>query len=679
MSAVIGALRVTLGIDTAAFSAGLQQAQSRLAAAGKSMQSAGQALSARVTAPIAAAAAAIGLGVSRVAGNLVELGNQAQLANTDVETFQKWAYGAKTVGIEQAKLADILKDVNDKVGDFQATGGGEMAAFFENIAPKVGITAEAFRDLPGADALQLYVSSLEKAGVSQAEMVFYMESIGDEASGLIPLLAKNGAEMDRQGEAAARFGLKSEKSIESARRFQDAMKGLNDAISAMGTAFVEAGVLDFLTQIAERVTNWVAALNQANPQLTKFVLIGGAIAAAIGPALVVLGLAVTAIGAIGAPVLLAVAAIALLTGAAVALYANWDRIKAQFPAIAGVVENVGAALGTLAGGAIEQVKLMAQGLEQLLSGDFRGAANTLVQIVQNAGETISFAIGAALGFSREEVLGFAQVVSDQVVRVGTAVGDFVVLVGQKFAELDAYLAGLRDKFVAIGKDVIDGLLAGLREKWESVRAWFGDLGASIPQWVRDALGIRSPSTVFAEIGANIMQGLQQGLGAESGGIRAEMENFAQGLGQIFAGVILQKQKLGESLREFGLQTLGNIGGGLLNAGFGGLAGALRIPGFANGTGFAPGGMAWVGERGKELVNLPRGAQVIPHAESMAMLRGGRAEPQAIRVYVDDDDKLRAMVDRRAGAQVQRAQPATVRSAVGAVRKGDAASRHFWAR
>jgi hypothetical protein len=35
-----------------------------------------------------------------------------------------------------------------------------------------------------------------------------------------------------------------------------------------------------------------------------------------------------------------------------------------------------------------------------------------------------------------------------------------------------------------------------------------------------------------------------------------------------------------------------------------------VPGFAIGTDFAPGGMAWVGENGPELVNLPRGSQVI---------------------------------------------------------------------
>lgn len=38
----------------------------------------------------------------------------------------------------------------------------------------------------------------------------------------------------------------------------------------------------------------------------------------------------------------------------------------------------------------------------------------------------------------------------------------------------------------------------------------------------------------------------------------------------------------------------------------------RIPGYANGTNFAPGGLAWVGERGRELVNLPRGSQVVPN-------------------------------------------------------------------
>lgn len=39
---------------------------------------------------------------------------------------------------------------------------------------------------------------------------------------------------------------------------------------------------------------------------------------------------------------------------------------------------------------------------------------------------------------------------------------------------------------------------------------------------------------------------------------------------------------------------------------------IHLPRFAKGTDFAPGGLAVVGERGPELVNLPRGSQVVPN-------------------------------------------------------------------
>jgi TP901 family phage tail tape measure protein len=42
-----------------------------------------------------------------------------------------------------------------------------------------------------------------------------------------------------------------------------------------------------------------------------------------------------------------------------------------------------------------------------------------------------------------------------------------------------------------------------------------------------------------------------------------------------------------------------------------------IPGMAEG-GISPGGLTWVGERGPELVNLPRGARVYPHTQSQTL-------------------------------------------------------------
>lgn len=70
-------------------------------------------------------------------------------------------------------------------------------------------------------------------------------------------------------------------------------------------------------------------------------------------------------------------------------------------------------------------------------------------------------------------------------------------------------------------------------------------------------------------------------------------------------------------------------------------GGFSGTGFASGTNYAPGGWAMVGERGPEMVNLPRGAQVVPNSElvSRRNARGGptvivNVMPGASRATVD---------------------------------------------
>lgn len=161
---------------------------------------------AAVAAFAAAGAAAVTLAV-KTAQEVKELESLATVANTSVAEFQRMAYATRTVGIEQDKLADILKDVNDRVGDFNATGGGPMADFFEKIAPRVGVTAEQFRNLSGPQALQLYVDSLQKANLSQADMTFYMEAMASDSTRLIPLLKDGGAAMGELASEAEALGL----------------------------------------------------------------------------------------------------------------------------------------------------------------------------------------------------------------------------------------------------------------------------------------------------------------------------------------------------------------------------------------------------------------------------------------------------------------------------------------
>jgi TP901 family phage tail tape measure protein len=92
----------------------------------------------------------------------------------------------------------------------------------------------------------------------------------------------------------------------------------------------------------------------------------------------------------------------------------------------------------------------------------------------------------------------------------------------------------------------------------------------------------------------------------------------------FLGVLGRiKDAAGGALKGAG-QTLHNIG----------------IPGFAVGTDSAPGGLAIVGERGPELVNLPRGAQVIPSASGTS---GGSGGSQTIVVQLVADGRRLAEV------------------------------------
>ncbi|ENU80006.1 hypothetical protein F975_01758 [Acinetobacter sp. ANC 3789] len=138
------------------------------------------------------------------AGNEIE--RFAKLSNASTGQFQYYAKGAETAGISIEKFADQMKDMQDRIGDFQQTGGGPLADFFINIAPRVGVTIQQFQKLSGPEALQLYYNSLEKAGASQNDMKFYMEAIISDSSLLIPLLQNGGAGFKKWGDAAKNAG-----------------------------------------------------------------------------------------------------------------------------------------------------------------------------------------------------------------------------------------------------------------------------------------------------------------------------------------------------------------------------------------------------------------------------------------------------------------------------------------
>lgn len=94
-----------------------------------------------------------------------------------------------------------------------------------------------------------------------------------------------------------------------------------------------------------------------------------------------------------------------------------------------------------------------------------------------------------------------------------------------------------------------------------------------------------------------------------GDLDDEQRTVFDGLTRNLEGALLRFQSLEDAAESFGKQLLSMA---LQAFVFAPLGKALKIPGYASGTDFAPGGLAVVGEQGPELVNLPRGAQVMPN-------------------------------------------------------------------
>lgn len=216
-------------------------------------------------ATIGTAATGVGVAVAQMSANSVrEMENLARAANSTTAEFEATASAARRFGVEQDELSDILRDVTDRVGDFISTGAGPMADFFENIAPQVGVTADQFARLSGPDALQLYVSSLERANLSQSESVFYMEAIASNASNLLPLYANNASELQRLTDRYAEFN----STLEISAGQSDDLNELSETFDLIATTSKNAAE-QLTATLAPELNQFLTSALELIPQATN--------------------------------------------------------------------------------------------------------------------------------------------------------------------------------------------------------------------------------------------------------------------------------------------------------------------------------------------------------------------------------------------------------------------------
>jgi hypothetical protein len=191
-----------------------------------------------------------------------ELKTFAAISNATTQKFQAMSAAAQSVDINPDKLADQLKDFNEKLGEFITIGSGGAVDFFEQIAIQTEGSAEGARklalemqNLSGPQALQLYVDKLEEAGVSQQQMSFYLESMASDTTNLIPLLKNGGEGFKFWADAAERYGLiMDESAIQKASEFKVQLKLLDMQVQGAKNQFIQ-GLMPALVSVGDAMSD----------------------------------------------------------------------------------------------------------------------------------------------------------------------------------------------------------------------------------------------------------------------------------------------------------------------------------------------------------------------------------------------------------------------------------------
>jgi len=125
---------------------------------------------------------------------------------------------------------------------------------------------------------------------------------------------------------------------------------------------------------------------------------------------------------------------------------------------------------------------------------------------------------------------------DDVIAFGTQALDWIKA---KPAEIAAAFSGLREKFMQIGRDILQGLWDGLKESWGGMSEWWAGIAGKFETVIRAVTRTQSPSQAFYEVGIDLMAGLKLGIqsGAEAvaGALTGVAQNAVAGM-QALLGV-----------------------------------------------------------------------------------------------------------------------------------------------
>lgn len=178
----------------------------------------------------------------------------------------------------------------------------------------------------------------------------------------------------------------------------------------------------------------------------------------------------------------------------------WDQVQPYFMAIWNAIKTTFSVAGSVIGGYFQAAWLAIKIVWDVVSGYFQNVWNTIAGIFAVAEAVLSGDFQGAWNAIKSVFAGWQSY--------------FVGLWGI----VKNVFSGAYNTFYSIGRNIVQGIWAGIQSLYSWITGKVSGFVGSIIGTAKNALGIHSPSTVFADMGENMVLGLEKGWDGEYGKI-----------------------------------------------------------------------------------------------------------------------------------------------------------------
>ncbi|WP_213180900.1 phage tail tape measure protein, partial [Citrobacter freundii] len=205
----LGTLTIDLVAKVGGFVSGLSQAERASQKWRKQVKDDAKAAAVAFTGfATAASAAALSVGVAgynllkNTSKQITESDRWAKSLNMSTQSLLSWQYAAQKAGVSGDQMADIFKDIGDKIGDAVLNKSGEAVDALDAL----GLSAKKLAG-ESPDKQLIAISNALGNIKTNAEKTTILESLGNDLSKLLPLLDQGGDKLQKYLKAAKDFGV----------------------------------------------------------------------------------------------------------------------------------------------------------------------------------------------------------------------------------------------------------------------------------------------------------------------------------------------------------------------------------------------------------------------------------------------------------------------------------------